>query len=335
MKKYLFLAIILVFLTSFSVNSSKTYDNVHFSINATISISTTNLTAQYELNEASGNLINDTSGNDHNITGAGAFWIASGVDGSGYELAGGGSPKLFSIPDNDNFTFSDGSDDVAFTIDLFFNRTGSDQGSIICKDGVGDAEFDFWITSGGALRIWIFDGDGDRIGRSGGSLSLNVWNHIAVVYDGSGASSGIDMYINGSVSDTGDQNSGVFEGINNTSNQIRVGGDLMDGHAYTTANIDELHIWRRNLTSAEITTLYEDIYPPATTTPATTTEDDDTPRRTTTYTSIVTETTNTTAQQVFIGINGDDQTKMIVTAITIGLIITTGIYIIIKNRKKL
>ena len=98
------------------------------------------------------------------------------------------------------------------------------------------------------------DGDGEW-NTPANSMAYNSWNHVAVVYDSSSTSNNADLYING-VKQTiskinpprGTQTSNEGEGIIGNHIPLNRGWDGL---------IDELRIYNRALSAAEIVSLYD------------------------------------------------------------------------------
>ena len=98
------------------------------------------------------------------------------------------------------------------------------------------------------------DGDGEW-DTPANSMAYNSWNHVAVVYDSSSTSNNADLYING-VKQTiskinpprGTQTSNEGEGIIGNHIPLNRGWDGL---------IDELRIYNRALSAAEIVSLYD------------------------------------------------------------------------------
>jgi hypothetical protein len=75
-------------------------------------------------------------------------------------------------------------------------------------------EYLFWVNASDLLEVRLYDDSASAyIGRSYSTAMTtyqNSWVHVEFNYDGSGASTGINLKVNGVVVDTTDSNTGVF-----------------------------------------------------------------------------------------------------------------------------
>lgn len=220
--------------------------------------------ADYHFDEGSGSTAQDyVSG--FTASGFTGNWV-SGFNGSGVETLGLPSPKGFTIADRDEFTFSDGVNDTAFSIDLWVNVTGA--AHIILEKtllSAGGAPYDEYLletTSAEAIRFYIYDGSSNyiQIMSNPSVLSVGTWNHILVTYNPSstpyGSSTDISIYVNGTEvtnhsldSDTG------YTGVNNTAQVVDIGGDFDSGFG-NGIWIDQLRFWNFSVSAAQTLQLY-------------------------------------------------------------------------------
>jgi hypothetical protein len=106
------------------------------------------------------------------------------------------------------------------------------------------------FDNSGQYGIFVLDGATVRCTGGGGqalqagALTAGVWTHVACVHDGQG----ITLYIDGTVAATdsaGPLGTASSEGSN-------IGGDNPDGDDDFLGRIDELRIWSRARTAAEV-----------------------------------------------------------------------------------
>jgi len=83
------------------------------------------------------------------------------------------------------------------------------------------------------------------------------WIHVAVTYDGSEASSGIKIYINGTQVDDQDSENGVYVAMHDTAQNVYI---ARYDATYGNGRIDEAAIWGKELSETEITDLYNSDY---------------------------------------------------------------------------
>jgi hypothetical protein len=97
------------------------------------------------------------------------------------------------------------------------------------------------------------DGYNDRFNGQT-KLQTGFWYHIAVVFDGNNpqADERVRLYVNGQLDTTAKESSQVFPAL---SADVTVGG-LPAGGASFTGIMDEVAMWTRPLSDAEIAFLY-------------------------------------------------------------------------------
>lgn len=167
-----------------------------------------------------------------------------------------GTNDYMSIPDADIFSLGNGSGtDNAFSISGWFNADSIGTFYIATKDASGAREWAFRTISS-QLTFFAFGTGGGYIGRQYTSaLSTGQWYHAVVTYDGSKASSGIKLYLNGSQVDNADYASGTYTAAVNASAEVRVSALQVNG-TYADGKIDEVAIFNSELSSSDVTAIY-------------------------------------------------------------------------------
>jgi len=160
------------------------------------------------------------------------------------------------LGDNNDFSFGDGSTDSAFSISAWIYRDGTTNDGIVAKDASSNREWAFYIYSG-TLRMVLFDNSsGGYIGRRYGTTITNgEWHHVAATYDGGGAASDIKLYLNGTQVDNQGNSSGSYTAMENKGAEVRIGSKESDP-LYFDGNIDEVAIFGSELSSGNVTTIY-------------------------------------------------------------------------------
>ena len=101
-------------------------------------------------------------------------------------------------------------------------------------------------------------GTGDRIRvRTDNNVTYNdgSWHMISCTYDGSGNASGITIYIDG-VSETLDIQNDTLTTDTSVAANAAIAARTGGGNNFGPGNIDEVSIWDVELSSANITTIY-------------------------------------------------------------------------------
>jgi hypothetical protein len=141
-----------------------------------------------------------------------------------------------------------------FTIDAWVNpaQLSGDTRTIISKDDGANHSYQFYFFEG-QLQLVVFSSAGLTAYSTSAVGSLNAWQHVAVTYNGSAAAGAkMNFYVNG-VNASSSVQGGLDNGgtPNNISTPARIGAFASGAHPYQGL-IDELEIFNRVLTAAEI-----------------------------------------------------------------------------------
>ena len=75
-----------------------------------------------------------------------------------------------------------------------------------------------------------------------------------MTYDGSSASSGIKLHLNGSLIESSDDNAGSYTAMHNTTQPLTIG--QFNNSAYANGHIDEVAIFNSELSASDIANIY-------------------------------------------------------------------------------
>jgi len=153
----------------------------------------------------------------------------------------------------------DGS--TPFTFNAWVNKSASKFHSIISKQGSSPnfTGYNFRINQTGAGKLelivnntastdWIYC-------ASTTSYTNGAYSMLTVTYNGSQDANGVTFYINGvDAGLTITANSLTLSASN--SNDCILGAAPLGGNQYTNGLIDEVGVWNRELSSSEVTELY-------------------------------------------------------------------------------
>lgn len=121
------------------------------------------------------------------------------------------------------------------------------------------------LLSGGGVQLGIFDDIADTNGNpgiigiyTGSLLVLNSWNHIICTYNGNKQNSGEKIYVNGTLATVSTSNNSTYKGQNQiqTDTQLAVFTRAYANTPNTEVMIDCLYLWNKELTSGDVTNLY-------------------------------------------------------------------------------
>jgi hypothetical protein len=152
--------------------------------------------------------------------------------------------------------------DVEFSISFWFKpssalNTNGNLFSSINTNGGNDG-WAIEVESTTVLRVWAIDnfGTGDYIQVDfNHSMTSGNWYHIVLTYDGSEEASGLALYINNVASTPTVNVDGGFIGDIEANDDLQFGnGNFFSGDRQ--GEYDEITIWEDELTSGQVTTLY-------------------------------------------------------------------------------
>jgi hypothetical protein len=224
----------------------------------------TNLVGYYPFNSNA----NDLSGKGYNGSVINSPTYGTGKVGNAIDFVNDAVLRYINVADNNDFSFTNGTTDVPFTISLWVNLTSfSSTGNwFISKRGLtsGTDEWQFAYAEG-RLRFAKFQFNNNSIFQNiQSSLNpflLNTWYHICYTDSGSGAIGSGKIYINGSLNAPINTNSGgTYTRMNNGTNVTRIGMNSwfpQETNFKHRGLIDELAIWKnRELNATEVAELY-------------------------------------------------------------------------------
>lgn len=123
---------------------------------------------------------------------------------------------------------------------------------LLSKFSGGTNRLEVLVMNNGGVRLFV---NRQRGTSPAASLSFNQWSHIAVVYDGNGATDAdkIKIYINGVEQNLGFNTSEITPSVTSSNNSIvRIGGRSDDGRSPYSGELDELKIWSTARTAEEL-----------------------------------------------------------------------------------
>jgi hypothetical protein len=198
------------------------------------------LVAAYGFNEGAGSTVTDASGNGNAGAITGATWTTQGKFGSA--LSFDGSSSLVVIPGSSSLNVTTG-----MTLEAWIFPTATQSGWRTIMQREVDAYFLNASTDAGPLR----PGGGATISGNGLVVTgptaspVSGWTHIAMTFDGNT----LTLYVNGTPVAT----RGATGAVQTNTNALRIGGNVPYGEFFTGI-IDEVRVYNRALTAAEIQT---------------------------------------------------------------------------------
>ena len=170
-----------------------------------------------------------------------------------------GSSSVVTVADDDKLSFTDGVDDLPFSIGFWLKSGTTQTGSIVSKNNSSTVyEWVVQYTSGPYIRIGIFTNGGSSNyirGYTASTIPSNEWVHVAFTYDGSADATGINAYISGVVSNGLRDEVGTYTGMSNTGAPVWIGRSSTAGYLAAGNQLRQVCIFNRELTASEVAQL--------------------------------------------------------------------------------
>ena len=169
--------------------------------------------------------------------------------------------------DQDDFSFTNGSNDLPFSLSLwvYVGDISSDDGPFISKANftTGGNEFIFKHANG-KLQFFLYDnissaaGDSIRTQAPSATLSDATWHHVVATYSGNGSQTGIKVYTDGSQTTSTQSQNGSYSRLRNTSTPVVIGAtqDLANANRVFEDRIADCVVFNKEMTSAEVAEIY-------------------------------------------------------------------------------
>jgi hypothetical protein len=203
------------------------------------------------------------STNNGTLIGTPSF--STGKNNLGIDFGNNADNNGVDIADNNDFSFTNGANDLPFTISFWVRFSGYAPtfNALISKriTSVGFQEYQLsYATSIERFSFVLFDDNANGlIGvRSDFKPNLNQWYHAVLTYNGSALVSGLKMYIDNNLQTTS-LTSGIYTKMINSNTIVKIGSSGVEAPVSIKHRgmIDEVAIWKdRELTSAEVAQLY-------------------------------------------------------------------------------
>ena len=147
--------------------------------------------------------------------------------GSGLYLQFDGTDEEVDTPDVAYMSFGDGVVDQGFSVGLLLNADVNNAAmSLVVKASSATAEeWALELDSSGQPSLVLTDESaGASIGRRDATaIGTAAWHLLVATYDGSGASTGINVYVDAVLLDDTDVNSGTYVAMEDTAGVVSIG----------------------------------------------------------------------------------------------------------------
>ena len=206
-----------------------------------------NLFAYYKFNNSAIEEISGYNGVENNIS------YDIGKEGSAAFFNRAGS--YLEVPDSNEFTFSDGTNDKEFSITMFVNFSNqiSSQWLVNKRDNLATSNewsIDYFQ---GKLRMLLINPTGGFIRKESAFMpTIGQWYHLAYTYDGSKLATGMNIYIDAININAISNPSGTYTGMGNTNSKITIGDKGYSKGDGFLGFMDELRFFNKELSSLRV-----------------------------------------------------------------------------------
>ena len=163
--------------------------------------------------------------------------------------------------DTDDFSFGDGSNDSPFSISAWIKPKSTSEFRIFSKynNTTNLREYTFTTDTSGRLVLLLKDPSTNanllrRCSSNNMSNYIGQWVHVVATYDGSSNESGMKCYINAVREDDLSSSSGSYIAMENTTESAKTGTNGLS--TYADGNLADVRIYDTDLTSTDVSNLY-------------------------------------------------------------------------------
>lgn len=174
-----------------------------------------------------------------------------------YSLNFDGVDDYLQLGDQNIFSFGNGTTDSPFSISYWIKPQTVAAGTGIFgkESSVSTREYSAMFSYNNLrIRLWDNVNGGHLTLGSANPLSVNVWHHIVMTYDGSGNDTGLKIYVNASIPAQSTASSGTYVAMSNTAADFTIGAVL--GSYFYEGNMDEFSMFNIELTAAQVLAIY-------------------------------------------------------------------------------
>lgn len=173
-----------------------------------------------------------------------------------------GTNDYVEVADDAKLSFTDGTDDLPFTVAGWINMSDATNFTVASKYSSAN-EWRFYVNSLNDLSLALTDGTNSAFVVTDTDLSgyEGQWIHVSCTYSGAGpnsgnaftaAANGISLYINGVAVSITVTNNASYAGMTDTSDPVRLGRHAA---AYSKGHIRGVSLYNRELSASEVAEL--------------------------------------------------------------------------------
>jgi hypothetical protein len=205
----------------------------------------------YDFNEPTGTILTDIVFGRHNGTSINTPTLgASGIINNAYSFAAGSQEYVNLTENYADFNFSGVGNYGNITLSAWVYKTGgATVHAIVDRSAVGSSAWEWNVNIQNKISASLYESGGlQKLVISDDIIDSNKWVHTAISANGSN----LNVYINGTL-----VKSTTYDGtIKSISYPPTIGTQMQDPTITFNGRIDEVGIWNRSLSDAEILSLY-------------------------------------------------------------------------------
>lgn len=195
--------------------------------------------AAYSFNEGVGSIVSDASGNNNNGSLINTVWTTTAKYGKA--LTFNGTSSYVNIPDANSLDLTTG-----MTLEAWIRPTSNNNWrTVIMKERPSNLTYMLYSSNGSQAQGEITNTSGVSSIVTTAKPANNTWTHLAVTFDGAN----LRLYSNGVLKSTKATTAPMVA----SAMPLKIGGNAIWGE-YFAGQIDEVRVYNRALSAAEITT---------------------------------------------------------------------------------
>jgi hypothetical protein len=170
-----------------------------------------------------------------------------------------GINEYCSVANASNFHFESGGTDQAFSLSIWVKMDDATNCTMLTKGSLSKREYSLRTGSTDKLRISLYGDDAgvNTLGLESTAAQTSkegAWTHYIMTYDGSGGSGGLTLYNEGAALPITTTDTGSYTSLNNSGLSLEIA--RFEGFDYADGKIDEVSVWNKELTLAEVQEIY-------------------------------------------------------------------------------
>ena len=167
-----------------------------------------------------------------------------------------GADDYITIPDGDEFEFSDNTILPNATLDLWIYPTGSIQDATLLSKG---SAWSMGLSTSGSFQYLVYKVNGSNVIISDDAIAVGEWTHVSIVKTTINGSSSVQLFLNGSLASINNNGSttATQSHVAGNSNSFLVGKD--NSGNFFRGNVDDLRTWNSAKSADEIAQYFAQI----------------------------------------------------------------------------